>query len=123
LNSFIDPCNVRDRTTFSIKNQKNIRKPGQEQYDFSQAGSLADRNRRLNVNQHRGTVKPNMSSNADLRTIPPSEIASWKFEKERMLRSQKSNETVTGGKRPLASRQNVSRITNLISKYPFNRKN
>ncbi|KAL3715680.1 hypothetical protein ACJRO7_007420 [Eucalyptus globulus] len=93
-----DPCNVGDRTTSSIKNQKNIRKPGQEEYDFSQAGSLANRNRRLNVNQHRGTVKPNMSSNADLRTIPTSEIASRKFEKERMLRSQKSNESVTGQK-------------------------
>ncbi|XP_039156287.1 probable mediator of RNA polymerase II transcription subunit 26b [Eucalyptus grandis] len=69
-----DPCNVGDRTTSSIKNQKNIRKPGQEQYDFSQAGSLADRNRRLNVNQHRGTVKPNMSSNADLRTFPQARL-------------------------------------------------
>ncbi|KAL3715676.1 hypothetical protein ACJRO7_007416 [Eucalyptus globulus] len=114
-----DPCNVGDRTTFSIKNKKNIRKPGQEQYDFSQAGSLADRNRRLNVNQHRGTVKPNMSSKTDPRTIPPSEIASWKFEKERMLRSQKSNETVTGGKRPLASRQIIKCSNKVITEVGF----
>ncbi|XP_039162174.1 probable mediator of RNA polymerase II transcription subunit 26b isoform X2 [Eucalyptus grandis] len=111
-----DPCNVGDRTTSSVK---NIRKPGQEQCDVSQAGSLADRNRRLNVNQHRGTVKPNMSSNADPRTIPQSEIVSRKFEKERMLRSQKSNETVTGGKRPLASRQNIKCSNKVVAEVGF----
>ncbi|KAF7847677.1 hypothetical protein BT93_L2732 [Corymbia citriodora subsp. variegata] len=112
LNSSINPCNVGDGTASSVKNQKNIRKPGQEQYGFGQASSLANRNRRPNGNQHHGILKPNMSSNSDSRTIPASEIASRKFEKERMLQLQNANGSVRGGKRPLASRQDVSRITN-----------
>ncbi|KAF8007075.1 hypothetical protein BT93_K1166 [Corymbia citriodora subsp. variegata] len=103
---------VADGTASSVKNQKNIRKPGQEQYGFGQASSLANRNRRPNGNQHHGILKLNMSSNADSRTIPASEIASRKFEKEKMLQLRNANGSVRGGKSPLASRQDVSRVTN-----------
>ncbi|XP_056163070.1 uncharacterized protein LOC115662120 isoform X2 [Syzygium oleosum] len=92
-------CKTGDRTTSSVKHQ-NIRKPGQEK-----AGTLAKRNRRLNVNQHKGIVKPNMCSNTNSRTIPASDTVSRKFAKERMLQSQSSHGSVEGCKRPLAGRQ------------------
>ncbi|XP_056171471.1 probable mediator of RNA polymerase II transcription subunit 26b [Syzygium oleosum] len=108
------PCNIRDGTTSSVKNQKNIRKPGQEQYDFNQAGSLANRNRRQKLKRRQCVVKPNTSTNANSRTIPPSEIASWKFEKERMLQLQNSNGSVAGGKRPLACQRDKIKSSNKV---------
>ncbi|XP_056171038.1 probable mediator of RNA polymerase II transcription subunit 26a isoform X1 [Syzygium oleosum] len=97
---FVDPHKVGDGTTSSVKNQ-NISKPGQ----INESGSLVNGNRRLNVNQHKGIVKPNMSSNTNSRTIPASDIASRKFAKERMLKLQSSHRPVAGCERPLGSRQ------------------
>ncbi|KAI6680740.1 hypothetical protein NL676_034621 [Syzygium grande] len=50
-----DPHKVGDGTTSSIKNQ-NIRKPGQ----VNEADPIVNRNRSLNVNQHKSIVKPTM---------------------------------------------------------------
>ncbi|KAI6673677.1 hypothetical protein NL676_001583 [Syzygium grande] len=107
------PCNIRDGTTSSVKKQ-NFRKPGQEQFDFNQARSLANRNRRQKVKRHQRVVKPNTSTNANSGTIPPSEIASWKFEKERMLQLQNSNGSVAGGKRPLACQRDKIKSSNKV---------
>ncbi|KAI6673672.1 hypothetical protein NL676_001578 [Syzygium grande] len=95
-----DPHKVGDGTTSSLKNQ-NVRKSGQ----VNESGSLVNGNRRLNVNQHKGIVKTNLSSNTNSRTIPASDIASRKSAKERMHKMQSSHRSVAGCERPLGSRQ------------------
>ncbi|XP_048137661.1 probable mediator of RNA polymerase II transcription subunit 26b isoform X1 [Rhodamnia argentea] len=94
-----DPGDVGDGKTSSIK------EPRQEKYDINKASSLANWNLRLNVDQHKGTLNPNMSSNTNLRTVPASEVASRKSEKERMLQLQNSNGSGTGCRQPPANRQ------------------
>ncbi|KAI3421583.1 uncharacterized protein J3R85_012088 [Psidium guajava] len=94
-----NPRHAGDGKTSSIK------EPRQEKYDFNKAGSLANRNRGPIVNPRKGVVKPNLSSNANSRTNPASVAASRKLQKERMLRSQNSNRSVTGCRRPLANQQ------------------
>ncbi|XP_048137663.1 probable mediator of RNA polymerase II transcription subunit 26b isoform X3 [Rhodamnia argentea] len=101
-NDVADPGDVGDGKTSSIK------EPRQEKYDINKASSLANWNLRLNVDQHKGTLNPNMSSNTNLRTVPASEVASRKSEKERMLQLQNSNGSGTGCRQPPANRQDIT---------------
>ncbi|KAL3715701.1 hypothetical protein ACJRO7_007441 [Eucalyptus globulus] len=104
-NSYVDPCKLgemdrADRPTSSVKNQNITQRYQQKRH--KEAGSIANRNQRPNMDKHRATVKPDTSSSTNSMKNPASEIGTRKFEKERMLQNSKG---ITGCKRLFTSRQ------------------
>lgn len=104
-NSYVDPCKLgemdrADRPTSSVKNQNITQRYRQKRHE--EAGSIANRNQRPNMDKHQATVKPDTSSSTNSMKNPASEIGTWKFEKERMLQNSKG---ITGCKRLFTSRQ------------------